>query len=154
MIIKIRKKSLWTSHEKNIFISKNNLEHICAHKYLLSIYIIHNYTIYRFVSCVLHFRDFTYLCVRVRIISASVSVSVLHRSWLIQFVIRLISSRSIDDVKCGSSFSPDRYNLLLKWLIQLWRSIHCSKKIKPVWCFLLKLKLVIYKFVYFQFSFC
>ena len=49
MIIKIRNKSFLTSHEKHIFAPKNNLEHICAHKSLLSIYIIYNYIIYRFV---------------------------------------------------------------------------------------------------------
>jgi len=38
------------SHEKYIFAPKNNLKHTCAHKSLLSIYIIHNYIIYRFES--------------------------------------------------------------------------------------------------------
>ena len=50
MIIKIRNKSLGTSHEKHLFAPKNNLEHTCAHKSLLSIYIIHSYIIYRYMS--------------------------------------------------------------------------------------------------------
>ena len=37
------------SHEKYIFAPKNNLKHTCAHKSLLSIYIIHNYIIYKSV---------------------------------------------------------------------------------------------------------
>jgi len=50
MIIKIRNKSLLTSNEKHLSAQKNNLEHTCAHKSLLLIYIIHNYIIYRYVS--------------------------------------------------------------------------------------------------------
>ena len=50
MIIKIRNKSLSISHENHISVPKNNLEHTYAHKSLLSIYIIHNYIIYKSVS--------------------------------------------------------------------------------------------------------
>ena len=40
---------------------KKKLKHTCAHKSLLSIYIIYNYIIYRFVSRILHFKNYTYL---------------------------------------------------------------------------------------------
>ena len=63
--------------KKHLSVPKNNLKHTCAHKCLLSIYIIHNYIIYRSMSPCPNFRDFTYL--RVRVVSVSVSVSVLHR---------------------------------------------------------------------------
>jgi len=66
MIIKLRNKSFLTSHKKHISTPKNNLEHTCTHKSLLSIYIIYNYIIYRSVSHILHFRNFTYLYIRVR----------------------------------------------------------------------------------------
>jgi len=73
MIIKIRNKFLGTSHEKHLSAPKDNLKHTCAHKSLLSIYIIHNYIIYRFVCPrVLYFRDFTYLRIRLRVVSVSV----------------------------------------------------------------------------------
>ena len=74
MIIKIRTNQSW----KISSCSQKNLEHTFAHKYLFSIYIIQNYIIYRSVSYILHFRDYTYLCVRIRVVSVSVSLSMLH----------------------------------------------------------------------------
>jgi len=66
MIIKIRNKSFRTSHKKHLF-AKKNWNILNAHKSLLS------------MSCVLYFRDYTYLRVRVRVVSISVSVFVSYQ---------------------------------------------------------------------------
>jgi len=63
---------------KKSFCSKQNVKHTYADKSLLLIYIIQNYVIYKFMSHIVYFKNYTYLNIHIHM-----SVHVILMSYLV-----------------------------------------------------------------------